>query len=149
MTVFIMLGFLAQLIDGCLGMAYGVFLTTLLMAQGFPLITASSSIHFSEVFTTFASAISQWRFNNIDYKMLKKLTISGIIGGIIGAYILTSIKGDSLKPIVTLYLLILGIHILLKIKKEINFNNASEHLITLGAAGGFLMQLEAVVGGSS
>ena len=75
MFLFIMLGFTAQLIDGCLGMAYGVFLTTILIANGVPLVTASSSIHFSEVFTTFASAISHCKFKNIDFTMLKKPVI--------------------------------------------------------------------------
>ena len=125
MTLFIILGFFAQIIDGCLGMAYGVFLTTFLMANGIPLINASSSIHFSEVFTTLASGISHWKFKNIDWKMFKKLTLSGVIGGILGVCVLTSFNGEKLKPFVSVYLLLLGSRILLKVHKQIVFKNYS------------------------
>ena len=84
MMTFVFLGFCAQLIDGCLGMAYGVFLTTFLMANGVPLVNASSSIHFSEVFTSLVSGISHWKFKNIDWLLFKKLVISGIVGGVMG-----------------------------------------------------------------
>ena len=144
MIIFIILGFCAQLIDGCLGMAYGVFLTTVLLAQGIPLVTASSSIHFSEVFTTFASALSHYKLKNIDWEMLKKLTVAGVIGGILGAYILTSINGEKIKPLVSIYLLLLGIRILLKARKEIIFKNSSKYLLPLGAIGGFF---DAIGGG--
>lgn len=144
MISFVFLGFCAQLIDGCLGMAYGVFLTTVLMAQGVPLVNASSSVHFSEVFTTLASGISHWKFRNIDWRVFKKLALSGVIGGILGAYLLTSLNGEKLKPFVSAYLLLLGIRILLKVRKKFNFKNASKHLIPLGAVGGFC---DAVGGG--
>lgn len=144
MISFIILGFCAQLIDGCLGMAYGVFLTTFLMAQGVPLVHASSSIHFSEVFTTLASGLSHWKFKNIDWAMFKKLTLAGVIGGILGAYILTSVDGNKLKPFVSFYLLLLGIRILFKIKKKLTFKNSEKHLIPLGAIGGFF---DAIGGG--
>lgn len=144
MILFVFLGFCAQLIDGCLGMAYGVFLTTALMAQGVPLVNASSSVHFTEIFTTLASGVSHWKFKNIDWQIFKKLTISGVLGGVLGAYILTSFNGEKLKPFVSIYLLLLGIRILLKIKKKINFKNASKHLIPLGTFGGFV---DAIGGG--
>ena len=144
MILYIVLGFIAQLIDGCLGMAYGVFLTTVLMAQGVPLVSASSSIHFSEVFTTGASCISHWKFKNIDWKLFRKLAISGVLGGIIGAYILSSVNGEAIKPVVSIYLLILGIRILLKVRNKINFNTNVKHLIPLGTIGGFF---DAIGGG--
>lgn len=144
MILFIILGFCAQLIDGCLGLAYGVFLTTFLMANGVPLVNASSSIHFSEVFTTLVSGISHWKFKNIDWLMFRRLTIAGIIGGVFGAYILTAVNGEKLKPFVSAYLLLLGFRILLKIRKKIIFKNATKHLFPLGALGGFF---DAVGGG--
>lgn len=144
MIYFIILGFCAQLIDGCLGMAYGVFLTTFLMERGVPLVNVSSSIHFSEVFTTFASGIAHWKFKNIDWPMFKKLTLAGVIGGVLGAYILTLLKGETLKPFVSLYLLLLGVRILLKARKQLIFKNASKHLIPLGFTGGFF---DAIGGG--
>lgn len=144
MMTFVFLGFCAQLIDGCLGMAYGVFLTTFLMANGVPLVNASSSIHFSEVFTSLVSGISHWKFKNIDWLLFKKLVISGIVGGVLGAYVLTSVNGEKLKPFVSVYLLFLGIRILLKVRKKVMFKNTKKHLISLGAVGGFL---DAVGGG--
>ena len=144
MILFIILGFLGQLIDGCLGMAYGVFLTTCLMAKGVPLVYASQSIHFSEIFTTLASGLAHWKFKNIDWQLFKKLTLPGVIGGIFGAYILTSLSGDKLKPFVSVYLLLLGIRILLKLRKQFVFKNAHKHLILLGTVGGFF---DAIGGG--
>lgn len=144
MTLFIILGFCAQLIDGCLGMAYGVFLTTALTAQGMPLINASASVHFTEVFTTFASGISHWKFKNIDWSMFKKLVVSGVLGGILGAYALTAVDSEKLKPFVAVYLLVLGIRIMLKVRKSFKFKISHKNLIPLGAAGGFL---DAVGGG--
>ena len=144
MISFIILGFLAQLIDGCLGMAYGVFLTTFLVIQGVPLVKASSSIHFSEVFTTLASGISHWKFKNIDRGMFKKLTLAGVLGGVLGAYILTALNGEKLKPFVSFYLLLLGLRILLKAHKKLVFKDAPRHLVPLGLIGGFF---DAIGGG--
>ncbi len=144
MISFIFLGFCAQLIDGCLGMAYGVSLTTFLMLQGIPLVFASSSIHFSEIFTTFTSGIAHWKFKNIDGVMFKKLTLSGVLGGILGAYILSSLNGEKLKPFVSIYLLLLGVRILLKVRKKFIFKNVKRHLIPLGFIGGFF---DAIGGG--
>lgn len=144
MTIFIILGFCAQLIDGCLGMAYGVFLTTLLTAQGLSLVHASASVHFAEVCTTFASGISHWKFKNIDWIMFKKLAVSGVLGGVLGAYVLTAIDSEKLKPFVAVYLLILGVRIMLKVRKNFHFTVSHKNLISLGATGGFL---DAVGGG--
>lgn len=144
MMLFIVLGFLAQIIDGCLGMAYGVFLTSFLTASGVPLLQASSSIHFAEVFTTLASAISHWRFKNVNWSMLRPLALAGITGGVLGAYVLTSVKGKQLKPFVAVYLLLMGVRLLFKLKDQPIFRNAVKHLIPLGLAAGFC---DAVGGG--
>lgn len=144
MITFIILGFIAEIIDGCLGMAYGVFLTSLLISNGSSLIMASSSIHFSEIFTTLASGISHIKQKNVDFNMLKKLAVSGVIGGITGAYILTSIDGEMIKPFVSVYLLILGFRILLKAKDNFKKKDNSKHLIPLGSVGGFF---DAIGGG--
>ena len=78
MMLFVILGFCAQLIDGCLGMAYGVVLTTFLTANGVPLTQASFGVHFAEIFTTLVSAISHWRFDNVNWPMCKRLTSAGM-----------------------------------------------------------------------
>jgi uncharacterized membrane protein YfcA len=115
--VFMIVGFLAQLIDGCLGMAYGVSSTTFLLSVGVPASVASASVHTAEVFTTLVSGVSHWKLGNVDKKLVKKLLIPGIIGGVIGAYILTTVPGDMIKPFIAVYLLIMGVRILYKALK--------------------------------
>ena len=144
MMLFIALGFCAQLIDGCLGMAYGVFLTTFLTANGVPLVQASSSVHFAEVFTTLASGLAHWRFDNVSWPMFRRLAFAGVVGGILGAYVLTSVNGKILKPWVTVYLLLLGIRLLCKVWQHPTFNAALKRLIPLGLVAGFC---DAVGGG--
>lgn len=136
MLLFVMLGFLAQLIDGSLGMAYGVFLSTGLMVFGLPLVHVSSSIHFSEIFTTFASAISHWKFKNINVIILKKLAIPGVVGGVMGTYVLTNINGNMIKPFVSVYLILLGVKILFQVGKKIKIKR-TKYLGFLGLVGGF------------
>lgn len=86
---FIAVGFLAQLVDGALGMAYGVTSTTLLMTLGVPPAAASASVHTAEIFTTGASGFSHLVFKNIDRQLFKKLVLPGILGAALGAYLLT------------------------------------------------------------
>lgn len=142
--VFVLLVFLAQLIDGALGMAYGVFLTTTLSFWGVPVSHASAAIHFSEMFTTFVSGISHFKMKNVDLSLLKKLAPAGIFGGIIGAAVLSSVNAQTVKPFVCLYLLILGIRIVVKSFARKKDAAVIRHIMPLGFAGGFL---DAVGGG--
>ena len=145
MILFIILGFCAQLIDGCLGMAYGVFLTTFLTANGVPLVQASSGVHFAEVFTTLASGLAHWRFDNVNWLMFRRLALAGIVGGVLGAYVLTSVNGELLKPWVAIYLLLLGIRLLWKVWHWASgFKSTIRRLIPLGLVAGFC---DAVGGG--
>jgi siroheme synthase-like protein len=113
---FIIGGFLAQLVDGALGMAYGVSATTFLLSFGVTPAAASASVHASEIFTSGVSGLMHLKFGNVRTKLFKKLLLPGIIGAITGAYILSSLEqyGDIIKPIVSAYTLFLGIKILLK-----------------------------------
>ncbi len=146
LIVYIILGFIAELIDGCLGMAYGVFLTSCLTITGLPLVTISAGVHSAEVFVTLASGISHLKLGNVEKDLLKKLIIPGIIGGILGAFSLKLINGDIIKPVVSIYLFILGIRILFKaIKKTVKTKKETIGYINiLGFFGGFL---DAVGGG--
>jgi uncharacterized membrane protein YfcA len=119
MLTFIIVGFFAQLIDGALGMAYGVSSTSFLLMSGVSPVVASASVHTSEVFTTLVSGISHFSFKNVDTKLFRKLLIPGVIGGIVGAYLLTSIPGDVLKPYVNAYLIVMGVIILIKAFKSV------------------------------
>lgn len=93
---FIFVGFVAQMVDGALGMAYGVISTTFLLSLGIPPVSASAAVHTAEVFTTGVSGLSHLRFGNVRSRMFLKLVVPGVIGGSVGAFVLTSVSGKNL-----------------------------------------------------
>ncbi len=113
---YILGGFIAQMIDGALGMAYGVTATTFLMSVGITPAAASASVHASEVFTSGVSGYMHLKFGNVNSKLFRTLVIPGIIGAILGAYVLSSLEDYSgyIKPIVSIYTLFLGAIIIRK-----------------------------------
>jgi len=142
--IFIIAGFIAQIIDGALGMAYGVVSTTLLLSIGIPPAAASASVHTAEIFTSGVSGLSHLKFGNVDKKLFRKLLIPGVIGGVLGAYILTSVPGNLIKPFIAVYLLIMGLMILRKALKKIQETEVKTKLFPLGVVGGFF---DAIGGG--
>src|SRR5215207_8331832 len=114
LLLFVAIGFAAQIVDGAIGMAYGLISTTVLLSLGIPPATASASVHAAEVFTTGASGLSHWRFGNLDKRLFWKLAPAGMIGGGLGAYVLTAAPGDAIRPIVGIYLGIMGAVVLWK-----------------------------------
>lgn len=112
---FILIGFAAQLVDGALGMAFGVICNTLLVAVlGVPPATASARIHVVEIFTTGASGLSHLFHRNIDWPLFWRLLIPGVVGGVLGAYVLTSLHADIVKPFVLGYLVLIGVWLLVR-----------------------------------
>ena len=112
---FILIGFAAQLVDGALGMAFGVICNTLLVAVlGVPPATASARIHVVEIFTTGASGLSHLFHRNIDWPLFWRLLIPGVIGGVLGAYVLSSLHAEIVKPFVLGYLVLIGIWLLIR-----------------------------------
>jgi uncharacterized membrane protein YfcA len=144
MIVYIIVGFIAQMIDGSLGMAYGVSSTSFLLSLGIPPVTASASVHTSEIFTTAVSGLSHLRFGNVDKELFRKLLIPGVVGGILGAYILTAIPGETIKPFIAFYLLIMGLVILWKAFRKVKEKKVKTKLFPLGISGGFF---DAIGGG--
>jgi len=146
--LFIIVGFAAQMIDGALGMAYGVSSNTFLLSLGIPPAAASASVHMAEVVTTGISGVSHWRLGNVDWKLVRRLLIPGVIGGVIGAYVLTSIDGDIIKPYIAAYLLIMGGVIIYKAFTMIPRKKPDQYhgpnISILGFIGGFC---DAVGGG--
>jgi len=143
----VFVGFIAQIIDGSLGMAYGVSANSFLLAIGLSPAIASASVHASEVVTTLVSGFSHWRFGNTDRRMILRLLIPGVIGGGVGAYVLTSIDGNSIKPYISIYLLLMGLRILYKAFRptpEHNREPKTSLLVGLGLTGG---TLDAIGGG--
>jgi uncharacterized membrane protein YfcA len=145
--LFMLAGFVAQLIDGALGMAYGVSSNTLLLSLGVPPAAASASVHTAEMFTTGISGFSHLKLGNVNKKLVLNLVLPGVIGGVVGAYLLTSIDGDVIKPFISAYLLIMGIVILYRVLSK-NGQKEKEHkgprLYLLALIGGFF---DAIGGG--
>lgn len=110
--LFAAVGFAAQIVDGALGMAYGVVCSTVLLSLGVPPATSSASVHASKVFTGAASALSHVGHRNVDFRILVPLAGAGVVGGVVGAMILTSIEGAQIKPYVIAWLGIMGLVIL-------------------------------------
>ncbi len=143
--VFVLVGFIAQMIDGALGMAYGVSSNTFLLSIGIPPAAASASVHMAEVVTTGISGFSHWKLENIDKELVKRLVIPGVIGGVVGAYLLTEVPADIIKPIVSAYLLIMGVVILFKaIRVGEILKGVPVYITFLGLIGGFF---DAIGGG--
>lgn len=143
--IFVGVGFLAQMIDGALGMAYGVSSNTFLLSVGVPPAVASACVHIAEVFTTGISGFTHWKLGNVDKEAFKKLIIPGVLGGIAGAYLLTNIDGNIIKPYISIYLIIMGIVILWKaLRKVTKKKDTVPWLIPLGLVGGFF---DAIGGG--
>lgn len=137
---FILAGFVAQIIDGALGMAYGVSCTTLLLNFGIPPSFASASVHTSEIFTSGVSGLSHLKFKNIDKKLFFNLVFTGVLGAVIGAFLISQIfEGSAIKPFVAAYLLILGGVILYKgIKNKERRNKKLKHIRPLAFIGGLM-----------
>ena len=143
--LFLMVGLLAQSVDGALGMAYGVISSSVLLAFGVPPATASASVHAAEVFTTAASAGSHTWHRNVDWRLFLPLAVAGIIGGVFGAYVLAGIEGDMIKPFVIVYLAIIGVWILWKAGHDVTPRRLPSWLMgPVGLVGGFL---DAIGGG--
>jgi uncharacterized membrane protein YfcA len=144
--VFLCVGFFAQLIDGALGMGYGVISSVVLLASGVPPAHTSASVHSAKLFTTAASGMSHILHGNVDRRLFWILSLAGGAGGIAGALFLTQVPGNVIRPYVFAYLLLMGLLILLRCVRE----GRERHVLPgsfigpLGGVGGFL---DAVGGG--
>ncbi|WP_324012387.1 sulfite exporter TauE/SafE family protein [Microbacterium sp. JZ37] len=137
-------GFAAQLVDGALGMAYGVTSTTLLLTIGAAPAAASASVHLAEIGTTLASGISHWRFGNVDWKTVFKIGVPGALGAFAGATFLSGLSTEAAAPLTSGILLALGTYILIRFtvqglpKRRTDKPLPLAFLAPLGIVGGFL-----------
>ncbi|WP_116788365.1 sulfite exporter TauE/SafE family protein [Flavobacterium psychrotrophum] len=138
--VFMGVGFVAQIVDGALGMAYGVSCTTLLMNFGIPASLATASVHTSEIFTTGISGLSHIKFKNIDKKLFFKIVITGTLGAVAGAYLISDFfDAKVIKPYISGYLVLLGAYIIYKgIRNKKTVNQKVKRAPLLALIGGFL-----------
>jgi hypothetical protein len=148
-TAIAIVGLVAQLIDGSLGMAYGVTSSTLLLLVGTSPALASASVHLAEVGTTLVSGASHWRLGNVDWRTVRWLAVPGALGAFIGALVLGSFTGDGVKPFVAALLLGLGVYVLIRFARVSEISGptrriSSKSLSGLGIVAGFL---DAVGGG--
>ncbi|KAB7775175.1 sulfite exporter TauE/SafE family protein [Xanthomonas sacchari] len=111
---FVLVGLAAQLVDGALGMAFGLVSSSVLLSLGLPPAVVSASVHSAEVFTTGASGLSHLALGNVDKRLFLRLALPGMVGGVAGAYVLTRLPGELIRPFVYLYLLALAVLILLR-----------------------------------
>lgn len=114
LLVFALAGFGAQLVDGALGMGYGVTSTTLLLIAGLSPAAASASVHLAEVGTTLASGAAHWRFGNVDWRLVARLGVPGAVGAFLGATVLSKLSTGAAAPVMAGLLLALGVFILLR-----------------------------------
>jgi len=144
--LFMLAGFFAQLVDGALGMAYGVSCTTLLLSLGISPKLASASVHTSEIFTTGVSGLSHIRFNNLDKKLFFSIVFTGVVGAALGAYILSDVlDGGIIKPYISVYLLLLGGYLIFKaFRPKTNKTPKTKYTPLLALFGGFI---DAIGGG--
>lgn len=141
---YVAIGFAAQLVDGALGMAYGITASSLLLGLGVPPAVASATVHAAECFTTGTSALSHHAFGNIDRTLFRRLLLPGMIGAAVGAYLLASLPGDALRPWIAGYLLLMGGVIVLKAFRDFPPRRVSSHLVPLGFFGAMV---DAIGGG--
>jgi uncharacterized protein len=137
--IFLSVGFLAQLIDGAVGMAYGVISTSVLLAFGVPPAQASATIHAAECFTTGASGASHMMHKNVDWRLFLRLAPAGVVGGVMGAYLLTGFDPTFIKAVVIAYLGVLGVWMFLRaLRAPRDEEPHLNHVVPLGVVGGFL-----------
>lgn len=137
--LFLAVGFFAQLVDGAVGMAYGVLSSSVLLAFGVPPAQASATIHAAECFTTGASGISHMSHRNVDWKLLLRLAPAGIVGGVAGAYLLTGFDPTFIKAVVIAYLGVLGVYMMSRAIRGLRDEPPHlNHVVPLGLVGGFL-----------
>jgi uncharacterized protein len=143
--IYAAVGFAAQIVDGAIGMAYGITATSVLLTGGVSPAVASACVHASEVFTTGASGLAHWRVGNVDRRMMLRLAIPGAIGGAIGAFILVSVPGEIFRPVISAYLMLLGLFILWKaFRPRVWVAASSKTVLPLGFCGGII---DAIGGG--
>ena len=138
LLIFVLIGFLAQLVDGALGMAFGVISSTILVSVGVPPAAASAGVHTAETFTTAVSGVSHVAHRNVDWRLFFRIVIPGVIGGILGAYVLTQISAETARPFVLAYLTGLGLYLFYRGVMHKHTERQPKVVSPLGLLGGFL-----------
>jgi uncharacterized protein len=143
---FVVIGFVAQLCDGALGMGFGAISTAVLAALGLPREVASASINGAKLFTGAASTVSHLYYRNVEPRLLLKLAIAGMLGGWVGATLLARYPHGIIGPIASVCLLGVGVYIIYRALRVALPAATSKHVSVVGAAGGVTEALAGVWG---
>jgi len=142
LIVLAIVGFVAQLVDGSLGMGYGVTSSSLLILAGLTPAAASASVHFSELGTNIASGVSHWKLKNVDWRVVGRIAVPGAVGAFLGATVLSSLSTEAAAPVMSTILVLLGIYILIRfilgIKPSLKKALTLKFLAPLGLFAGFV-----------
>ncbi|SEH72079.1 hypothetical protein SAMN05192559_103267 [Halobacillus karajensis] len=146
LLTFALIAFLTQMMDGALGMGFGLTSSSILLAYGLAPAVASASIHMSQIATTAASGYSHYRFGNVDLRLVVLLAVPGALSAFCGAAFLSHISGEIIRPYISIFLLGLGVYILVRFlmmnqqtKKTTPTRKLKKvFLVPLGMIGGFL-----------
>jgi uncharacterized membrane protein YfcA len=144
LIVLALAGLGAQLVDGSLGMGYGVTSTTLLLALGTNPAAASATVHLAEIGTNLASGLSHWRFGNVDWKVVAKIGVPGAVGAFAGATVLSNLSTEVAAPVMQVILLALGLYLLIRFtlrgvdRRHLGKPMRKRFLSPLGLAAGFI-----------
>lgn len=144
LVFYVVAGFLAQIVDGSLSMAYGLTASSILLTAGLPAATVSATVHTAECFTTGASALSHRAFGNIDKALFKKLILPAVAGAIIGAYVLSNLAVGMLRPFIAAYLVLMGVIIIYKVWQDFPSRRVTSYTRPLGFFGAMI---DAIGGG--
>ncbi len=135
MIVFAGVGFIAQMIDGGLGMGFGITSNTILLCFGVTPAMASASVHVSKVFTSGLSGMRHWKTGNVSKKLFWNLMIPGVVGGVLGAYFLSIIDGEKIKPFIAAYLFFLGVMVIKKAFRKLEEEDVHNHFYKITFVG--------------
>ena len=142
LIVLAIVGLVAQLVDGSLGMGYGVTSSSLLVLAGLTPLAASASVHFSELGTNLASGVSHWRLRNVDWPVVARIAGPGAVGAFLGATVLSALSTNWAKPIMAVILALLGIYIIVRfvigIRPQLTKRLTLKFLAPLGLFAGFV-----------
>ncbi len=136
-----LIGFAAQLVDGAIGMAFGLISTSAILAMGMAPAQASALVHTAEIFTTAGSAASHIYHRNVDWRLVLRLGVSGVVGAVLGAWVLSNIDGKTIRPFISVYLLAVGVLVLMKATRPIPRSDAP---VSAAAATTFFVALGSV-----
>ena len=136
--IYLLVGFAAQIVDGAIGMAFGVISTSLLLASGIAPAPASAAVRLAKIFTGAASGYAHWRIGNVDRVLCRRLVLPGMVGGAIGALGVGYAPADIARPLLAFYLLAMGLILVGKGLRQVTLRGDDKRIGILGFVGGLV-----------